>query len=268
MNNIITNIAVPPGETIKEQLDFRDMSQKEFAVRMDMSQKHISKLINGEVQLTHDMANKLEMVLGIPAKFWNNLESIYRERLLKIEAENSIRNELDLISFFPYTEMAHLGWIPDTGNAKDKVFNLRQFFEVVDLSLLENEHLTGSVVPKIDLHNKNIVALITWVQKAKLITRDNQKQPSDTKKIIELLPKIKDSLDRKPKYIKNMLTECGVDLIVVPKLKNLTRESVSFSVGRSIVIETIPGKESDPVLYNEIYNDLSNILSKRKRSSI
>ena len=34
-------IATPPGATIKEQLNDREMSQKEFAARMDMSEKHI-----------------------------------------------------------------------------------------------------------------------------------------------------------------------------------------------------------------------------------
>lgn len=72
-------LATPPGATIREQLNDRKMSQKEFAVRMDMSQKHISRLINGDVQLTPDVAVRLEMVLGIPAKFWNNLEAIYRK---------------------------------------------------------------------------------------------------------------------------------------------------------------------------------------------
>ena len=35
-------IAVPPGETIREQLEDREMTQKEFAIRMGMSEKHIS----------------------------------------------------------------------------------------------------------------------------------------------------------------------------------------------------------------------------------
>ena len=74
-------IATPPGATIKEQLVDRGMSQKEFADRMGMSQKHISHLINGEVQLTPDMALRLEMVLGVPTQFWNNLEAVYREKL-------------------------------------------------------------------------------------------------------------------------------------------------------------------------------------------
>ena len=70
-------IATPPGATIKEQLNDRGMSQKEFAVRIDMSEKHVSKLINGEVQLTPEVAVRLEIVLGVPARFWNNLEAIY-----------------------------------------------------------------------------------------------------------------------------------------------------------------------------------------------
>ena len=80
-------IATPPGATIREQLKDRGMSQKEFAARMDLSEKHVSKLINGEVQLTPEVAVRLETVLGIPAKFWNNLEAIYREKLLKVEKE-------------------------------------------------------------------------------------------------------------------------------------------------------------------------------------
>lgn len=80
-----TCIAIPPGATIKEQLEDRGMSQKEFASRMGMSEKHISHIVHGEVQLTTDVAYKLEMALGIPAQFWLNLESIYRKKLMNIK---------------------------------------------------------------------------------------------------------------------------------------------------------------------------------------
>ncbi len=88
-------IATPPGATIKEQLNDRGISQKEFAARMDMSEKHISRLINGDVLLTPETAVKLEQVLGVPAGFWNNLESIYREKIVKAEAENALEADAD-----------------------------------------------------------------------------------------------------------------------------------------------------------------------------
>lgn len=83
-------IATPPGTTIKEQLEDRGMTQKDFAARMGMSEKHISQLINGDVRLTPETAEKLEMVFGIPARFWNNLEAIYQEKLIKAQAENEM----------------------------------------------------------------------------------------------------------------------------------------------------------------------------------
>lgn len=80
-------IAIPPGVTIQEQLDDRGMTQKEFAKRIDISEEYISKLIDGEVHLTPEMAEKLELVLGVPASFWNKLEAIYQEKLAKIRNE-------------------------------------------------------------------------------------------------------------------------------------------------------------------------------------
>ena len=52
-----TFIATAPRATIKEQLSNRGMSQKEFAARMDMTEKHISRLINGEVILTPNVVS-------------------------------------------------------------------------------------------------------------------------------------------------------------------------------------------------------------------
>lgn len=85
-----TFIATHPGVTIQEQLIDRGISQKEFASKMEMSEKYISNLINGDVQLTTDVAMRLELVLGIPASFWGNLEAVYREKLLKVEVENEM----------------------------------------------------------------------------------------------------------------------------------------------------------------------------------
>lgn len=42
------------------------------------------------MQLTPETAVRLEMVLGIPAKFWNNLEAIYREKIIKAKAQNAM----------------------------------------------------------------------------------------------------------------------------------------------------------------------------------
>ncbi len=90
-----TYIAIPPGATLREQLKDRKMTQKYLAEKMGMSTKHISKLINGEVQLTPSTALKLENILGIPAEFWCNLESIYQINMIRATRENSSQSTED-----------------------------------------------------------------------------------------------------------------------------------------------------------------------------
>lgn len=97
-----TIIAMPPGVIIKEQLSDRGMSQKEFSARMELTEKHISRLINGEVRLTTDVAKRLEMVLGIPANIWNNLEAIYQEKRFKAEQENMMDEDIEIVRKLPY----------------------------------------------------------------------------------------------------------------------------------------------------------------------
>ena len=139
-----TRIAIPPGSTIKECLSDRLMTQKEFSLRMDMSEKHISKLMNGSVQLTSDMAFRLEMVLGVPAEYWMNLEAIYRKKLQFIEEENLMAEEKNILDQIPYHEMAKLGWVENTRDWKERILNLRKYFEIVSLKKLD-DHLFSEI---------------------------------------------------------------------------------------------------------------------------
>ena len=88
-----TNIAIPPGETIVEQLERYGMDRSKFADLMSMSHEEIERLIDGQMILSQEIAAQLEQTLGPPAQFWMNLETIYREDIGKVQKENA-RNQL------------------------------------------------------------------------------------------------------------------------------------------------------------------------------
>lgn len=75
------NYAVPPGETLKETVEFIGMSQAELSRRTGCPRKTIDQIIQGKATITPGTATKLEKVLGVPASFWINLERNYREIL-------------------------------------------------------------------------------------------------------------------------------------------------------------------------------------------
>ena len=95
------------------------------------------------MRLTPDVAVRLESVLGIPAQFWNNLEAIYQEKLIKAKEENDLDEDIELAKHFPYSEMANHGWVPKATRVQDKVMNLRKFFEVARLPFLESQPVLG-----------------------------------------------------------------------------------------------------------------------------
>lgn len=244
-----TFIAIPPGATVKEQLLNRGMSQKEFALRMDMSEKHISKFLNGDVILTTDMASRLEMVLGLPARFWNNLESIYREKLQLIKEENEMDEDKELIENYPYSQMAKLGWVESSKNPLVKVKELRKFFEVVKLSLIDNNLLPK----KYDTNNENYYSLITWAQKAKLEARIIKTKPINIDGIKDIIPSI---LNTEPNSVAELLAEYGVALVVLPKFNNTKVHGATFLDNKKIVIALI---DDDDNFYSNMFHEIGHI---------
>lgn len=257
-------IATPPGATIKEQLNDRGMSQKEFAARMDMSEKHISRLINGDVQLTPEVAVRLEVVLGVPAKFWNNLEAIYREKLVKVEVENAMEVDEILAKQLPYREMAKFGWVPETRDSKEKVVNLRKYFEVVELSLLENNQITRIACRRLVVTKKSDFALLAWAQEAKIKSREVKTEPINIKELINIIPDIRLMTVMKPKdfcpKIKDMLAECGIALIFLPHLQGSFLQGASFMDGNKIVVGmTARGKDVDKFWFS-LFHEFAHII--------
>ncbi|MDO4268168.1 MAG: HigA family addiction module antitoxin [Eubacteriales bacterium] len=259
-----TFIASPPGITIREQLADRGMSQKEFAARMNMSEKHISRLINGDVQLTPDMAVRLEMVLGLPAHFWSNLENIYREKLAKAKAENELDSDLEIAKKIPYREMAEYEWVTNTHSPKERVVYLRKFFEVVQLGLLHSPLIPGIACRRLGTGEKSDYALIAWAQKAKLEARNIDTCPIDTERLRKILPEIRKMTTQPPAdfcpVLCDLLAQCGIALIFLPHIGGSFLHGATFFDGSKIVIGmTVRGKDADRFWFS-LFHELGHVV--------
>lgn len=257
-------IATPPGATIKEQLTDRGMSQKEFAERMDMSEKHISKLINGEVQLTPDVAVRLEMVLGVPAQFWSKLEAIYREKCIKADAENQMDEDIELAKKFPYKEMAKQGWVPETGNVKERVINLRKFFEVVKLTLVKSTSRPCIACRRLSESEKADFALLAWAQKAKLDARNSKTDAINLNKLSSVLHDIREMTQLDPTVfcpkLSSLLASCGIALVFLPHIGGSFLHGATFCDKNKIVVGlTVRGKDADKFWFS-LFHELAHIL--------
>lgn len=74
-------IAFHPGQYIGELIEDYQMTQKEFAEKLEVSPKAISKLVNGEESISSDLAQKLEKLTNISMKTWLNLQASYDRKV-------------------------------------------------------------------------------------------------------------------------------------------------------------------------------------------
>src|SRR4030066_743491 len=105
------NYAVPPGETLRETLEFLGMTQAQLADRTGRPKKTINEIIKGKAAITPETALQLERVLGVPASFWNNLERNYQETLERINEQKSLQRQIDWPKKMPLNALIKRGWV-------------------------------------------------------------------------------------------------------------------------------------------------------------
>ena len=67
-----------PGEVLKELwLEPLGLTLTQAAVRLGVTRKTVSKIINGHGAITPEMALRLEIVFGTSAQAWMNMQTVY-----------------------------------------------------------------------------------------------------------------------------------------------------------------------------------------------
>ena len=264
MNCSHTYIAIPPGETIKEQLSFRSMSQKEFALRMGLTEKHVTNLLKGRVQLTSNVAMRLESVLGVPAVFWENLEALYRETLIKVEEENQMEADAEIAKKLPCSDMVKNGWIPSSKDSYDKVVILRKFFEVSTLQLINNPAINRIACRRFSSGNKSDYSLLAWAQQAKIEARNCNTAPINISGLKEAISTIRSMSILSPEEfcpeLRNLFSDNGIALIFLPHIKDSALHGASFYDGKKIVVGlTVRGKYADKFWFS-LFHEIAHII--------
>ena len=88
-HRVWSDLPVSPGSVLKEEIEYRGITQKELAERMGRSTQVINEIILGKEPITYTTAIDLQDALGISAQFWLNIETAYRKTLAKQEARMS-----------------------------------------------------------------------------------------------------------------------------------------------------------------------------------
>lgn len=260
----VSPIPIPPGETLKEIIDELDMSQKEVAERLGVTQKHLSFIINGKAEISRDFAEKLEYVLGIDSFFWLDLENEYREALKKISPTKVNQNEEEIAKGSLYAELAKQGFVDPTRKSNEKIVNLRGFFGVSDLNFIPK---VNCAFRKANLANENRIALAAWIRIAEIQAQKIETEKFNRKKLLNSIQKIRELTRCESsdfyKELVDLLASCGVALVVANHLKGTGVHGVTFLNNKrnKLIIQLSVRRKYADTFWFTLFHEISHIVS-------
>ena len=82
-NNLDPFRPTHPGEVIKDEIEYRHITQKELAEKMEVSYNILNDVVNGKRAMSSKFALLFEAVLGIHAHILTELQADYDLQLAK-----------------------------------------------------------------------------------------------------------------------------------------------------------------------------------------
>ncbi len=76
-NNLTPSEPIHPGEMIKDEIEYRGLSQRKLAEQMGLSPTLLNEILNGKRSVSTEYALLFEAALGIDAEIWIRLQADY-----------------------------------------------------------------------------------------------------------------------------------------------------------------------------------------------
>lgn len=82
-NNLTPFRPIHPGEMIKDEIEYRGISQRKLAAQMGISHTLLNEILNGKRAVSVQYALLFEAALGIPAHIWIRQQTQYDMQVAK-----------------------------------------------------------------------------------------------------------------------------------------------------------------------------------------
>ncbi len=256
----------PPGDTIRELVEARRMTQVELAEKLDLSEKAVSQLLNGKISLTQESALKLERVFEVDASFWNNLEAKYQEHLAREEEGERLALEQKFLKRFPYTEMLKRGWICEAVSTAEKVRGLLNFFGVASPAAWERHWGNGRLAAfrKTNAGNTSEAATAVWLRAGEKKAESLVKNIYESVRFRQVLFEIRELVAAPPEaFAAVMIEKCaeaGVALVFLEQLPKTGIAGATRWVHKTPIIQLSLRNKKEDFFWFAFFHEAAHIL--------
>jgi len=263
--------AVPPGVTLQEVSKSLGIGQKELALRTSLTVQTLNRIYKGVQPITYETANRLELVTGVPARFWNNLESQYREQLERIEEKERLVEGLEWLKMIPFKELVKRKVVQ---KQEDLVLQLREvltFFGVSSVEAWKKIWAKPAVAarrsPCFDTDSGSAAA---WIRIGELRAQKTKCQAYDKTKFEKALQEIRALTCKEPNVFEpemlRLCAEAGVALAFVKEMPKVPWNGATkwLTPVKAMIILCLRGKGEDRFWFS-FFHEAGHVLHDSKK---
>lgn len=265
------NYAVPPGETLRETLEFLGMTQAELAERTGRPKKTINEIISGKAAMTAETALQFERVLGVPASFWNNLERNYQETLARLREEERLHSQIEWLNNFPIAAITKAGWLPKENSPIKKLKTILNFFGVAGVGEWKEIWTSHQAIYRTSAaFQRNPYAVAAWLRQGEIEAQKTECKAYNDNSFIKSLNDIRILTIEQPEIfepkIKKLCSEAGVAVMFVQELPGTRVYGATrwLNPTKALIQLSLRGK-SDDHLWFTFFHETGHILLHGKR---
>ncbi len=263
--------AVPPGQTLQEVMESLDMSQKELAIRTGLTVQSLIRIFRGEQPITYESANRFELVTGMPANFWNNLEAQYQEQLAKVNERDRLRADLAWLKTIPTKELAERGFLKET---EDEVELLRETLGFYGVSSVRAWHEVWEnpavAARRSQCFESQPGSASAWIRQGELQAQKIVCKPFNKVQFQKALETIRgltcEAPDMFESEMKRLCAEAGIALALVPEMKKVPWNGATkwLSSQKAMILLSLRGKGEDKFWFS-FFHEAGHVLHDGKK---
>lgn len=275
MSNIMNYrdiMAFHPGYYVAEIIEDMGVTQAEFAVRMGTTSKTLSQLVNGQANISNDLAQKLSTMLGTSIDFWLNLQSAFDEKVIEINKAKTMDEQAEIVRVIDYSYFVKYLKLPAVKSIQEKIANLCSFFKVADLRILrQNDFLVNFRTGIATVEEKNIINSRAWLQTALNVAARMETAPFNADKLKAYIPEIRDMTLQDPEMflprLREIFADCGVAFVLLPYLKNSgINGAVKWLNQDRVVLAMNDRRVNADTFWFSLFHEIKHVLQQKTKT--
>lgn len=265
-------MAFHPGYYIAETIEDMGVKQEEFAQRMGTTSKTLSNLVNGEINISLDLAEKLASMLGTSVELWLNLQTAYEREKAKIDSRKGIDDQVPIARQIDYKYFVDNTGLTQTRSWPEKIKELCSYLKIFNLNLLkEQDFLVNYRTGIADTNEKNAINARVWIQIAINHASLDEVRPFDGKKLKSYLEEMRGMTLQPPEVfaprLSQILSECGVVFVYLPYLKNSgINGAVKWLDTEHVMLAMNNRKKDADVFWFSFFHEIKHVLQKKRKT--